>query len=47
MLAHIEKRGVVMSDFKVVNTRYQFVTKAAIDFVDLTDEVQELWPIQA
>jgi secondary thiamine-phosphate synthase enzyme len=31
-----------MSDFKVVNTRYQFVTKAAIDFVDLTDEVQEV-----
>src|SRR4030042_1800703 len=31
-----------MSDFKVVNTRYQFVTKAAIDFVDLTDEVREI-----
>jgi len=31
-----------MSDFKVVNTRYQFVTKPAIDFVDLTDEVQEI-----
>jgi len=37
-----EKREVVMSDFKVVSTRYQFVTKAAIDFVDLTDEVQEI-----
>ena len=31
-----------MSDFKVVNARYQFVTKAAIDFVDLTEEVQEI-----
>jgi secondary thiamine-phosphate synthase enzyme len=30
-----------LSDFKVVNTRYNFSTKGEIDFVDLTDKVHE------
>ncbi|MGB9914038.1 MAG: secondary thiamine-phosphate synthase enzyme YjbQ [Candidatus Bathyarchaeales archaeon] len=30
-----------MSSFKVVNKRYSFSTKGAIEFVDLTDKVQE------
>jgi secondary thiamine-phosphate synthase enzyme len=30
-----------MSDFKVVNRRYSFSTRGEIDFVDLTDKVQE------
>ncbi len=36
-----EKVEVAMSNFKVINALYQFSTNAAIDFVDLTDEVQE------
>ena len=31
-----------MSDFKVVNKRYTFSTRGEIEFVDLTDEVQEV-----
>ena len=31
-----------MSNFKVVNKRYSFSTKGEIDFVDLTDKVQEV-----
>jgi len=30
-----------MSDFKVINKRYNFSTRGEIDFVDLTDAVQE------
>jgi secondary thiamine-phosphate synthase enzyme len=30
-----------MSNFKVVNTSFSFSTKGEIDFVDLTDKVQE------
>jgi secondary thiamine-phosphate synthase enzyme len=30
-----------MSDFKVVNKTYNFRTKGEIDFIDLTDKVQE------
>ncbi len=30
-----------MSDFKVVNKRYSFSTRGEIEFVDLTDKVQE------
>jgi secondary thiamine-phosphate synthase enzyme len=30
-----------MSDFKVVNKSYSFTTKGEIDFVDLSDKVQE------
>ena len=31
-----------MSGFKVVNKRFSFSTKGEIDFVDLTDQVQEV-----
>ena len=31
-----------MSDFKVFNKSYRFSTKGEIDFVDLTDQVQEV-----
>jgi secondary thiamine-phosphate synthase enzyme len=31
-----------MSGFKVVNKRFSFSTKGEIDFVDLTDKVQEV-----
>ncbi len=31
-----------MSNFKVFNKRYSFSTKGEIDFVDLTDKVQEV-----
>jgi hypothetical protein len=31
-----------MSDFKVVNKSFSFSTKGEIDFVDLTDQVQEV-----
>lgn len=31
-----------MSSFKVVNKSYSFSTKGEIDFVDLTDKIQEL-----
>ena len=31
-----------MSDFKVVNKSFSFSTKGKIDFVDLTDQVQEV-----
>jgi len=31
-----------MSDFKVVNRRYSFSTRGEIEFVDLTDKVQEV-----
>ena len=31
-----------MSNFKVINRRYSFSTKGEIDFVDLTDKVQEV-----
>ncbi len=30
-----------MSDFKVFNTSYSFSTKGEIDFIELTDKVQE------
>lgn len=30
-----------MADFKVVNKSYQFTTKGEIDFIDLSDKVQE------
>lgn len=30
-----------MADFKVFNTSYSFSTKGEIDFIDLTDKVQE------
>lgn len=30
-----------MSDFKVVNSQYSFSTRGEIEFVDLTDKVQE------
>jgi secondary thiamine-phosphate synthase enzyme len=30
-----------MSDFKVVNKSYSFTTKGEIDFIDLSDKVQE------
>lgn len=30
-----------MSQFKVVNKNYSFTTKGEIDFIDLTDKVQE------
>ena len=30
-----------MSAFKIVNMRYSFSTKGEIDFIDLTDKVQE------
>jgi len=31
-----------MSDFRVFNTTYSFSTKGEIDFIDLTDKVQEV-----
>jgi secondary thiamine-phosphate synthase enzyme len=31
-----------MSDFKVVNSHYSFSTKGEIEFIDLTDKVQEV-----
>jgi len=31
-----------MSDFKVFSTSYSFSTKGEIDFIDLTDKVQEV-----
>lgn len=34
--------GSSMSTFKVVNKSYNFSTKGEIDFVDLTDKVQEV-----
>ena len=33
---------IAMSGFKVVNRSYSFSTKGEIDFVDLTDKVQEV-----
>jgi secondary thiamine-phosphate synthase enzyme len=37
----IDNTGIVMSSFKVVNKSLVFSTKGEIDFVDLTDKVQE------
>jgi secondary thiamine-phosphate synthase enzyme len=37
----ISKHGNAMSSFKVVNRSYSFSTRGEIDFVDLTDQVQE------
>jgi secondary thiamine-phosphate synthase enzyme len=34
--------GITMKDFKVVNKSCNFPTKGEIDFVDLTDQVQEV-----
>ena len=38
----IDKCGIAMSGFKVVNRSYSFSTKGEIDFVDLTEKVQEV-----
>jgi secondary thiamine-phosphate synthase enzyme len=35
------RKRLVMSNFKVVNKSYSFATKGEIDFIDLTDKVQE------
>ena len=37
----ISKYGNAMSSFKVFNRSYSFSTRGEIDFVDLTDQVQE------
>jgi secondary thiamine-phosphate synthase enzyme len=38
----IDSAGIAMSGFKVVNKSFSFSTKGEIDFVDLTDQVQEV-----
>jgi secondary thiamine-phosphate synthase enzyme len=40
--AKYSNAGIIMKDFKVVNKSFNFSTKGEIDFVDLTDQVQEV-----